>query len=172
MKIRINEKESYEIETNDELSQEEFFIFKDRINTISKLMKDPFSQTSLGMLPESMPKQTRPYKTRIPGRKRRPGILSTISSREEAIETVKLFYSDKELLNERYKSINRDGLLERSGDTKLMNKEMMDLRRKYNIHPNELGLIRLPNSIEMRENNLEHLKIKNGIPETKKEETE
>ena len=43
MKIRINEKEVYELETSEELSQEEFFVFKERINMISKLINDPFS---------------------------------------------------------------------------------------------------------------------------------
>ena len=150
MKIRINEKESYEFNTKDELNAQEFLMFKDRINVIAKLMHDPFvvkqSSTISSQVDISSPVE---FSSRL-GIPRKPGIFSIINSRQDAIDILKLFYSDIEALNEKYIKIGRNGLVEKSGSTKLIYKEMTDIRRKFIVNPSEVGFTKFPLPSEVR----------------------
>ena len=81
MKIRINENEVYEVNTSEELSTEEFFVFRDRINVIGKLMNDPFSVKSFNFSNPNIVKSFSP---------RMPGFTAPINSMEDYNELVRL----------------------------------------------------------------------------------
>ena len=154
MKIKINQSETYDIEIPEEVTMEQFIGLQQRFNHISKVLcKDTFGALSTGKIPEV--RGTRgPYKIR---KTRHP--LSErpwCKDRNEMIKIIKiLYYSNKQAKEEYAKSINRTWLD--------ISKSVSSYRRKWNIGPEEVGLIRFPYKGEGY--SIKNLKIKQEEPE-------
>ena len=126
MKIRINEKESYNITLPEVLSSDEFISILNRLNIIRKLF--PVSN----IMSED-----------VTTRKDQDGILTIIKKnggRELALEIVKLYYSDRKKC---YQKLEELGRTIDKGD-------MKSVKAKYTIQPNEVNLVRYPDKSESR----------------------
>ena len=151
MKIKINQSETYDIEIPEEVTMEQFMGLQQRFNHISKVLcKDTFGVLSTGKIPEV--RGTRgPYKVRnaMHPLSERPWC----ESRDELIKVLKILYhSNKQAKYEYAESINRPW-----ND---ISKALPNYRKKWNIKPEEVGLIRFPYKGEGQGWRNKNLKIK------------
>jgi len=141
MKVRINEKESYEFDIPEEMDIDEFQFFVQRLNQLNKFI----SKDDVNVL--SIPKPTQSKKVnqnnqfitskgtpRVKANFRR---IPHMTDRYEALRALKLHYwGNKEEKQAYAKKFNYDW------DTLV--KRMSKFKEKHNIKPREVGLFKFP----------------------------
>ncbi|HEY5631646.1 MAG TPA: hypothetical protein VIR31_05925 [Nitrososphaeraceae archaeon] len=125
MKIRVNNEETYEINVPEELPLQQIDLMIDRLSKIRKLFANEFGFVKQA---ESMIDST--LKTPVIRHKRKK------LSREEAVEVLKVFYSDIPMDEKKKKVCEMTG----NENYARVSTHMWDLRKKHNVQPQEVGL--------------------------------
>jgi len=125
MKIKINEKETYviDLENDEELTGEQFLGLLERLNSIRKLLERDFF-IQIGNIKKKV------Y--------RKKGVARAFNrSREEALKVLKIHYhgskEDKSILGEIYNS-----------EWGELSKGFSAMKKRWDIAPDEVGLIAFP----------------------------
>lgn len=130
MIIKINEYESYTLTLPEELTRQQFFEFKSRLDYVAKLIgKDPLIQIA-----QEAPAITNPTK-RIHGTK--PDDRSWYQSRTEAINVLTEYY--------KLSGYSKEQFAYEHGITKnVLKNDMQIIRAKFSIQAQEVGLVEFP----------------------------
>jgi len=129
MKIKINKNEFYTIDFEEEVTTQQFIELIDRLNTIRRLLiKDPF----IGVLSQQSNGKRTYIRTVKRGIKRK-----FICDRNEAVRVLRIHYhgsyKDKKAISKEYQQ-----------DWTNIAKSLPNVRKKWNIKPDEVGLIAFP----------------------------
>lgn len=132
MIIQINEYESYNIAIPEKVTPSQFFEFKSRLDTIAKLIgKDPLLNIA-SAIPTIKSTSKRPRGTP-------PTDRFWFQNRENAVRVLKNYYKLSGYQKEQYGYEN--------GVTKtVLKNDMILIKAKYSISPEEVGLISYPTS--------------------------
>ena len=124
MKIKINEYESYEVNTPENITRQEFLELVSRFNFITKMLG----------------RDNIPTLSQLNNIKRtKKGKIPFNHDRQFLIDCLKLYYNKK--LEELNKILIEKGMV---WDKARVVRELVKFRKKHNVLPNELGLIEFP----------------------------